>query len=176
MGPSHPVGPWSPRSYIVTANTGQQLRRNRIHIRDIPQEPALSRGHRHRASTGNNLFIRQQTWTSNKSTARPQGEYTPSNSRSREDKIWTHHQSSIWLVSYWCFEPSQPQRTTSGLNTQTSLYLQLQVIHFTSHFTTSRVFLGFFFSLFIFCGHSTCEPASSSVTYFILWVYTGTMC
>ena len=54
--------------------------------------------------------------------------------------------------------------------TQTSLYLK--VIHFTSHHTTSRVF----FSLFIFRGHSTREPASSMATYFILRIYTGTMC
>ena len=32
----------------------------------------------------------------------------------------------------------------------------------------------FFFSLFIFCVHSTWEPASSRVTYFILQAYTGT--
>ena len=32
----------------------------------------------------------------------------------------------------------------------------------------------FFFSLFIFPGHSTWEPASNRVNYFILWVYTGT--
>ena len=31
-----------------------------------------------------------------------------------------------------------------------------------------------FFSLFIFCGHSTREPASSRVAYFILRAYTGT--
>ena len=30
------------------------------------------------------------------------------------------------------------------------------------------------FSLFIFRGHSVREPASSRVTYFILWAYTGT--
>ena len=52
--------------------------------------------------------------------------------------------------------------------TQTSVYLH--VIHFTSHHTTSHVFL----SLFIFRGHSTREPASSRVTYFILRAYTGT--
>ena len=33
-----------------------------------------------------------------------------------------------------------------------------------------------FLSLFIFRGHSTREPASSRVTYFILLAYTGTMC
>ena len=31
-----------------------------------------------------------------------------------------------------------------------------------------------FFSLFIFCGYSTREPASGRVTYFILLAYTGT--
>ena len=34
--------------------------------------------------------------------------------------------------------------------------------------------MGFFFNLFIFCGHLTREPASNSVTYFILRAYTGT--
>ena len=55
--------------------------------------------------------------------------------------------------------------------TQTSLCLQ--VVHFTSHHTTSHVF---FFSLFIFLGHSTWVHASGRVTYFILRAYTGTMC
>ena len=46
----HQTGQWvpatvtqksdQPRSYIVTTNTGQRLRRNRIHFRDIPQVPA----------------------------------------------------------------------------------------------------------------------------------------
>ena len=59
------------------------------------------------------------------------------------------------LVSYlvhWCLEPSQPQRITSGLNTnfalsQTSLCLQL--IHFKSHHTTSHVclFLAYLYSV-----------------------------
>ena len=31
-----------------------------------------------------------------------------------------------------------------------------------------------FFSLFIFCGHSTREPAPNRMTYFILRAYTGT--
>ena len=35
-------------------------------------------------------------------------------------------------------------------------------------------FFGFFFSLLIFRGHSTREPASGRVTYFILRAYTGT--
>ena len=36
------------------------------------------------------------------------------------------------------------------------------------------IFLYFFFSLFIFRGHSTREPASSRLTYFILRAYTET--
>ena len=32
----------------------------------------------------------------------------------------------------------------------------------------------FFYSLFIFSGHSAREPAFSRVTYFILWAYIGT--
>ena len=35
-------------------------------------------------------------------------------------------------------------------------------------------FVFVFFSLFIFRGHSTREPASSMVAYFILRAYTGT--
>ena len=35
-------------------------------------------------------------------------------------------------------------------------------------------FFSFFFSLFIFRGHSTREPVSGRVTYFILQAYTGT--
>ena len=54
--------------------------------------------------------------------------------------------------------------------TQTSLYLQ--VIHFTSHQTTSHVF----FNVFIFHRHSTRESASGKVTYFILQAYTEAMC
>ena len=53
--------------------------------------------------------------------------------------------------------------------TQTSLYLQF--IYFTSHHTTSRVF----FSLFIFRGHSTREPASGRV-YFICCGPTKELC
>ena len=74
----------------------------------------------------------------------------------------------LYLVS-WCFEPSQPQRITSGLNTN---LLYLQVIYFTSHFITSHAF--FYFSLFLFREHSTRELASNRVTYFILRAYTGT--
>ena len=89
----------------------------------------------------------------------------------------------IYMSSYfeewvnWCVEPSQALEIRSGLKewvswclspvnhnglhqgwTQTSLYLQ--VIHFTSHQTTSGV--GFFF-LCLFRGHSTGEPASGRI-------------
>ena len=66
-----------------------------------------------------------------------------------------------WFVS-WCFEHSQPQRITSGLNTNFIL--------------SPSYHKSCFFSLFIFRGHSTREPASGRVTSFILRAYTGTMC
>ena len=70
------------------------------------------------------------------------------------------------LVS-WCFEPSQPRRITSGLNTNFTLS--------PSHsFYKSLYHKSCFFSLFIFCGHSTQEPVSSRVTNFILQAYTRT--
>ena len=103
-----------------------------------------------------------------------------------------------YLLTYsltYIFELSQQQWMTSGLNTN----FNLQVINSTSHYTTS---LSFFFSLsqttaqilstiserktriknkqthfwglFIFREHSTREPASSRVTYFILRAYTKT--
>ena len=99
-----------------------------------------------------------------------------------------HSHHPVWYVyktnHYWYAVHVLMQRVSSlvgalspvnhkGLHqgwTQTSLYLQ--VIHFTSHHTTSHV--GFFFSLLIFRGHSVREPASSRVIYFILRAYTGT--
>ena len=36
------------------------------------------------------------------------------------------------------------------------------------------IFFNIFYSLFTFCGHSTRQPASSRVTYFILQASTGT--
>ena len=71
-----------------------------------------------------------------------------------------------YLVS-WCFQPSQPQRITSGLNTNFTLS---PIIHFTSHHTTSHVFLAYLYSV----GTQHGDPASSRVTYFILRAYTGT--
>ena len=73
-------------------------------------------------------------------------------------------------VSYlasWCFEPSQPQRITSGLNTNFTLSPSYS-FHKPSYHKSC------FLSLFIFRGHSAREPASSRVTYLILKAYTGT--
>ena len=46
-------------------------------------------------------------------------------------------------LASWCFEPRQPQRITSGLKTN---LLYLPVIHFTSNYTTSHVFLAYKYS------------------------------
>ena len=79
-----------------------------------------------------------------------------------------HHRRSTnsQLVS-WCFEPSQPQRITSGLNTNFTLSPSYS-FHKSSYHKLC------FLSLFVFRGHSTREPAWSGVTYFILRAYTGT--
>ena len=69
----------------------------------------------------------------------------------------------------WCFEPSQPQRITSGLYTIFTLS-QSYSFHKSSYHKSC------FLSLLIFRGHSTREPTSGRVTYFILQAYTGTMC
>ena len=84
-------------------------------------------------------------------------------------------QSDPWVASHteakelvsWCFEPSQPQRITSGLNTNFTLSPSYSFPESPYH--KSR----FFFSLFTFRGHSTREPASSKVTFSNLRVYTG---
>ena len=57
------------------------------------------------------------------------------------------------LLVSWCFEPSQPQRTTSGLNTNSNL----KVIYFESHHTTSDVFLAFLYS--VGTQHGNLHPA-----------------
>ena len=74
----------------------------------------------------------------------------------------------IWLVS-WCFEPSQPQKDYMRAEHKRHSISKL----FISQVIVPKVM---FFSLFIFRGHSTREPASGKVTYFILRAYTGTMC
>ena len=82
-------------------------------------------------------------------------------------KKTTTTKKPAYLVG-WCFQPSQPQRITLGLNTNFILspsYSFHKSLHHTTHM---------FLSLFIFRAHSTREPASSKVTYFILWAYTGT--
>ena len=60
-----------------------------------------------------------------------------------------------------CFEPSHPQRITPGLNTSFTLSPCYS-------FQKSSYHKSCFWSLFIFREHSTREPASSRVTYFIL--------
>ena len=75
----------------------------------------------------------------------------------------------VSLFVRWCLDPSQPQRITSGLKTNFTLspsYL----------FHKSPYHMSCFLSLFIFRGHSTREPASGRVTYFILRANTGTIC
>ena len=57
---------------------------------------------------------------------------------------------------------------TSGLNTNFTLSPGYSFHKSSNHKSC------FFFSLFIFRGHSTWEPASSRVTYFILQAYAGT--
>ena len=74
------------------------------------------------------------------------------------------------LVS-WCFEPSQPQRITSGLNTNFTLSPSYSFHKSSYHKSCLKKF---FFSLIIFRRHSSWEPASSRVTYFILQANTGT--
>ena len=83
--------------------------------------------------------------------------------------LWTYiaffrYCNKLNLVS-WCFEPSQPQRTTLGLNTNFTL---------SYSFHKSSYHKSCFLRLYIFRGHSKREPASSKVTYFILRAYTGT--
>ena len=64
--------------------------------------------------------------------------------------------NGTWSVS-WCYEPSQPQRITLGLNTNFNLQLNtnfnLQVIISQTSYHKSC-----FLSLFIFRRHSTWEP------------------
>ena len=79
--------------------------------------------------------------------------------------------SRITKLVSWCFEPSQPQRTTSGLNTNFTLSPSYSFHKSSYH---KSCFQNIFFNLFIFRGHSTREPSSSRVTYFILRAYTRT--
>ena len=78
-----------------------------------------------------------------------------------------------YLLTY-CFEPSQPQRITLGLNRNFSLTPRYS-FHKSWYHKSSLCVCSFvcFYSLFIFRGHSTREPASNRVTYFILRAYTG---
>ena len=78
-----------------------------------------------------------------------------------------------WIVS-WCLEPGQPQRITSSLNTNFTLLISQVIIPQIMWVFVVVVLFCLFFSLFIFRGHSTREPASGRVTYFISRAYTGT--
>ena len=60
----------------------------------------------------------------------------------------------------WCFEPSQPQRMTSGLNT--NFILSPGYSFYKSLHQKSYAFFSFFFSLFICCAgtqHGNLHPA-----------------
>ena len=82
----------------------------------------------------------------------------------------------------WYFQPSQPQKNTSGLKIHfnlsptdlfhktlhnESLFLKPQHKFYPQFWNTNPEKQQHMFkSQFIFCGHSTWEPASSRVTYF----------
>ena len=97
----HQTGQWvpatvtqksdQPRSYIVTTNTGQRLRRNRIHFRDIPQVPAEDT---HPEPAQAATAPSDSNPGCQPSQQRDPEEYTTSNTRSNENKIRMHHQSS----------------------------------------------------------------------------------
>ena len=72
----------------------------------------------------------------------------------------------------WCFEfePSQPQKIISGLNTNFTLSPSYSFHNSLYH--KSCLFVCF--SLFIFRWHSTRKLASNRVTYFILRAYSAT--
>ena len=96
-----------------------------------------------------------------------QSKQTEINNKQRENNS-PGQMSHVWfyLVS-WCFEPSQPQKITSGLNTNFALSPAYS-------FHKSSYHMSCFLSTFIFRGHSTREPAFNRVTYFILRAYIGT--
>ena len=71
------------------------------------------------------------------------------------------------LLVSWCFEPSQPQRTTSGLNTNFTLSPNYSFYKSSHHKSCCCFFIAYLYS-------ATREPASSRVTYFILRAYIGT--
>ena len=64
----------------------------------------------------------------------------------------------------WCFEPSQPHRITSGLNTNFTLSPS-----YSFHKSSNHKWC--FLSLFIFRGHSIWEPASRRVTFYSAGLY-----
>ena len=90
--------------------------------------------------------------------------------RAGEDSpsTFTDHWCSMWTISSFVL---WAQSTIQD-------YIRAEhKLHSISKSFISQVIIPqvmFFFSLFIFCGHSTWEPASSRVTYFILRAFTGT--
>ena len=82
-------------------------------------------------------------------------------------KIAIHWSVKQGQLLTWYFEPSQPQRITSGLKTNFTLSPDYS-------FHKSSYHKSCFLSLFVVRGHSTREPASGMVTYFILRAYTET--
>ena len=56
------------------------------------------------------------------------------------------------------------------------LFLPFRSIHLHFFFFFASCHKSHFFTLSIFCGHSTREPASGRMAYFIMRAYTGTMC
>ena len=105
------------------------------------------------------------------------------------DRLKNGNRTEDWKLLSWCFELSQQQCTTSGLNTNFSLsssYLFHKSLHHKSFLMKPQLKFypqfrnakpekqwHMFWNLFIFREHSTREPASSGVTYFILLAYTG---
>ena len=86
-----------------------------------------------------------------------------------EQEHYCHKTHRVRSLVGWCYEPSQPQRITSGLNTIFTLSPSYSFRKSANHKSC------FFEPInFTFHGHSTREPASSRVTYFILRAYTGT--
>ena len=82
---------------------------------------------------------------------------------------WRGDVKSHNLVS-WCVEPSQPQKITSGLDTNFTLSPSYSFHKLSYHKSC-------FLSLSIFRGHSTREPPPGRVTFFfILRSHIGTMC
>ena len=113
-------------------------------------------------------------------------QFTKSRGNVHEPQLMSRMDSK--LVSWW-FESSQPQRIISVLKTnfnrspgysfhrslyRKSLFLKPQLRLYPQFRNANPEKQNTFWGLFIFRGNSTRAPASSRVTHFILWTYTGT--